>query len=70
MRPPSYCFKSLEAIFYFRMRIPTDLQQIFNRPNSRNLSAPKTNQLLSAVVASMWPPPTPSDSPIQQLWHG
>jgi hypothetical protein len=31
MRPPSYCFKSLESIFYFRMRIPADLQQIFNR---------------------------------------
>jgi len=31
MRPPSYCFKSLESIFYFRMRIPTDLQPIFNR---------------------------------------
>ncbi len=31
MRAPSYCFKSLESIFYFRMRIPTDLQPIFNR---------------------------------------
>lgn len=31
MRVPSYIFKSLESIFYFRMRVPADLQQVFNR---------------------------------------
>jgi integrase len=31
MRVPSYIFKSLESIFYFRMRVPADLQPVFNR---------------------------------------
>jgi len=31
MREPSYFFQSLESIYYFRMRVPTDLQQIFKR---------------------------------------
>ncbi len=31
MRVPSYCFKSLENIFYFRMKIPKELQSIFGR---------------------------------------
>jgi hypothetical protein len=31
MRVPAYFFKSLESIYYFRMRVPTDLQSIFNR---------------------------------------
>lgn len=31
MRVPSYIFKSLESIFYFRMRVPADLQPVFSR---------------------------------------
>lgn len=31
MRVPAYFFQSLESIYYFRMRVPTDLQPIFNR---------------------------------------
>ncbi|SHO52961.1 DUF6538 domain-containing protein [Desulfopila aestuarii] len=31
MRVPSYCFKSLENIYYFRMRVPKELQQILRR---------------------------------------
>ncbi|ADW19275.1 hypothetical protein Despr_3147 [Desulfobulbus propionicus DSM 2032] len=31
MRNPAYFFQSLESIYYFRMRIPTDLQPIFKR---------------------------------------
>lgn len=31
MRLPSYCFKSLESIYYFRMRVPKELQTILSR---------------------------------------
>jgi len=31
MRIPTYFFQSLESIYYFRMRVPTDLQPFFNR---------------------------------------
>jgi len=31
MRVPTYFFQSLESIYYFRMRVPTDLQPIFKR---------------------------------------
>ena len=31
MRVPAYFFQSLESIYYFRMRVPTDLQPIFKR---------------------------------------
>ncbi len=31
MQIPTYFFKSLESIYYFRMRVPTDLRSIFNR---------------------------------------
>ncbi len=31
MRVPAYFFQSLESIYYFRMRVPTDLQPLFNR---------------------------------------
>lgn len=31
MRNPAYFFQSLESIYYFRMRVPTDLQPIFKR---------------------------------------
>jgi len=31
MRNPTYFFQSLESVYYFRMRVPTDLQPIFKR---------------------------------------
>lgn len=31
MQIPTYLFKSLESIYSFRMRVPTDLRPIFNR---------------------------------------
>jgi hypothetical protein len=31
MRIPAYFFQSLESVYYFRMRVPTDLQPIFKR---------------------------------------
>lgn len=31
MRVPSYCFKSLESIYYFRMRVPKELQAKRNK---------------------------------------
>ena len=31
MRVPSYCFKSLENIFYFRMKVPKELRLFLNR---------------------------------------
>jgi hypothetical protein len=31
MQVPTYFFKSFESIYYFRMRVPTDLRSIFYR---------------------------------------
>lgn len=31
MHIPTYFFQNLESIYYFRMRVPTDLRPIFNR---------------------------------------
>ena len=35
MRNPAYFFQSLESVYYFRMRVPTDLQPIFKRTGSK-----------------------------------
>lgn len=54
MRNPAFFSQSLESIYYFRMRVPTNFQPIFKRTELKNRCALGARPLLCAGAVSMY----------------